>query len=198
MKFKQALLVVDMQNDFCPGGALGIKDGGIIIPAINKYIKYFSSRGLPIFATRDWHPKKTIHFKKFGGKWPEHCVRNTKGAEFHPDLKLTKEIVIMSKGMDPGQDSYSAFDSRDLNGMPFANLLKKLGVQELYIGGLATDYCVRFTALDALKAGLKVKILIDAIKGVQANDSKKALGEVTGLGAKKITLSELSIKSTNG
>src|SRR3989338_5088646 len=132
---KKALLIVDVQNDFCPGGALGIKDGDKIIPAINKYIKIFASQRLPVFASRDWHPRKTLHFKKFGGAWPVHCIQNTKGAAFHPKLRLPKEAILLYKGMDPKKDSYSAFQAQDRNGKSLLNLLKILGVEEIYIGG---------------------------------------------------------------
>lgn len=192
MKLKKALLIVDVQNDFCPGGALGIKDGDKIIPFINKYIKIFTSKKLPIFASRDWHPKKTAHFKKFGGVWPQHCIQDTKGATFHPKLKLPKEAILLYKGMDPEKDSYSAFQAQDENGMSLANLLKILDIKELCIAGLATDYCVRFTALDALKKGFKVKILSDAIKGVnlKPQDSEKAIKEMVKQGARQMILED--------
>lgn len=193
---EKALLIVDVQNDFCPDGALGIKDGDKIIPVINKYIKNFASKKLPIFASRDWHPKKTAHFKGFGGVWPVHCVQGTKGAEFHPKLELPKEAILLYKGMDPGKDSYSAFQAQDQNGMSLPGLLKILDIKELYIAGLATDYCVKFTTQDAVRQGLKVKILSDAIKGVnlKPNDSEDAIGEMVKIGAKEITLKEI-IKS---
>jgi len=190
VKFKKALVIVDVQNDFCPGGALGVPQGDKIIPAINKYIKVFSSKKLPIFVTRDWHPVRTKHFKDFGGVWPVHCIQNTRGAAFHPKLKLPKEAIFLYKGMDPEKDSYSAFQAQELNGTGFAHLLKLLKVNELYICGLATDYCVRFSTLDALKHGVKVKILIDAIKGVdlKKGDSQKAIKEMIRKGAKTLTL----------
>jgi len=193
MKIKKALLIVDVQNDFCPGGALGIKDGDKIIPAINKYIKIFAPKKLPIFASRDWHPKKTTHFKKFGGVWPVHCVQGTKGAEFHPKLKLPKEVILLYKGMDPEKDSYSAFQAQDQNGMSLPNFLRILGIKELYIAGLATDYCVKFTTHDAIKEGFKVKILLDAIKGVnlKPNGSENVIREMVRIGVKKITLKDM-------
>ena len=195
MKFKKALLIVDVQNDFCPGGTLGIKDGDKIIPAINKYIKIFVAQKLPIFATRDWHPQKTAHFKKFGGVWPVHCVQGTKGAQFHPRLKLPKDAILVYKGMDPKKDSYSAFQAEDENGMSLPNLLKILGIKELYIAGLATDYCVKFTTHDAIRKGFKVKILADAIKGVnlKPHDSEEAIKEMVKMGAKKITLKDMEV-----
>jgi nicotinamidase/pyrazinamidase len=193
MRLKKALLVVDMQNDFCPAGALGVRQGDKIIPAINKYIRNFSKKGLPVFATRDWHPKETMHFKKFGGVWPVHCIRNAKGAEFHPRLKLPKEAILLYKGMDPKQDSYSAFQAEDANGESLFNLLKILGVKEIYLGGLATDYCVRFSARDAIRLGFKVRVLLDAIKGVNLRpcDSENAIKEMKEEGAKFITLEDM-------
>ena len=191
MKLKKALLVVDIQNDFCPGGALGISAGDKIIPVINKYIKIFSQNKLPIFFSRDWHPKKTVHFKKFGGDWPVHCVENTKGSNFHPKLKIPPEAIILSKGIDPQEDSYSAFQARDACGQSLGRLLKIFGVEEIYIAGLATDYCVKYSALDALKNGFKVTVLKDAVKGVniQPGDSQEALEQITGMGAKEIVFS---------
>ncbi|MDD2756819.1 MAG: isochorismatase family protein, partial [Methanothrix sp.] len=149
MRSSKALLVVDVQNDFCPGGALGIHGGDRIIPTLNRYIKHFERENLPIIVTRDWHPKVTKHFQQFGGVWPEHCVGESYGAQFHPELELPKEALVMSKGMDPEEDSYSAFHATDSSGMAFADLLKNLGVTQIYIGGLATDYCVKYSALDA-------------------------------------------------
>jgi nicotinamidase/pyrazinamidase len=192
MKSKKALLLVDLQNDFCPGGALGVPEGDKIIPAINKYIKIFAKKKLPVFATRDWHPVRSKHFKDFGGLWPVHCVQNSKGAQFHPELKLPKGVVLLYKGMDPGKDSYSAFQAENEAGMTLPKLLNLLSINELYIAGLATDYCVRFTTRDAIKQGFKVKILIDAIKGVdlKPKDSENAIKEMVKGGAKKITLRE--------
>ena len=190
MKLKKALLIVDVQNDFCPGGALAVPEGGKIVPVLNKYIKIFLKNKLPIFASRDWHPKKTKHFKDFGGLWPKHCIQNTQGARFHGQLKLPKGTIILSKGMDPKEDSYSVFQAVDQKGNAFLNLLKKLGIIELYVGGLATDYCVKLSVLDALKRGFKVKILMDAIKGVniKPKDSQEAIEQMLKHGAQKITL----------
>lgn len=193
MKSKKALLVVDVQNDFCPGGALAVPGGDKIVPSLNKYIKFFTKHKLPIFATRDWHPVRTKHFKAFGGIWPVHCIQNTKGAQFHPKLKLPKETILLYKGIDPGEDSYSAFQAEDISGMGFAKLLNILGIRELYVGGLATDYCVKSSTLDALRHGFKVKLLMDAIQGVNLgpDDSQRAIKQVVKNGAKKITLKHL-------
>lgn len=186
MRLKKALLIVDLQNDFYPGGALAVPEGGEIVRVLNRYIKIFSKNRLTVFASRDWHPKKTRHFKRYGGLWPEHCVRRTKGAEFHPKLRLPKEVIILSKGMSPEQDSYSAFQSIGPNRTKFTGLLKTLGVGKLYIGGLATDYCVKYTVLDALSFGLKVRLLLDAVKGVniKPDDSKRAIEEMLRRGAR--------------
>ncbi len=194
MNFKKALLIVDVQNDFCPGGTLAVPEGDKIVPILNKYIKIFSKNKLPIFSSRDWHPKETKHFKDFGGLWPEHCIQNSKGASFHHDLKLPKETVILSKGMDPEEDSYSAFQAVDNHGTKFLNLLKILGITELFIGGLATDYCVKYSVLDALKLGFKVQLLMDAIQGVniKPTDSRYAIEEMLIRKAKKITFAQLS------
>jgi nicotinamidase/pyrazinamidase len=180
MKLKKALLVVDVQNDFCPGGTLAVPQGDEIVPVLNKYIKLFSKKKLPVFLSRDWHPPKTSHFKKFGGVWPVHCVQKTQGAQFHPKLKVPKEAILLYKGMDPNHDSYSVFQAADAYGMSFANLLKILGINELYIGGLATDYCIKFSTLDALRRDLKVRILMDGIRGVdlKPGDSEKAIQQM--------------------
>lgn len=179
--------MVDVQNDFCPGGALGISDGDRIIPALNRYIEFFAREGSPVIATRDWHPEITRHFQQFGGVWPVHCVQESPGAQFHPELKLPEGALVLSKGMDPEEDSYSAFQATDLGGRLLADLLKGFGVSRVYIGGLATDYCVKHSALDALKMRLDVHILNDAIAGVnlQPEDSRLAMEEMVRRGAKK-------------
>jgi nicotinamidase/pyrazinamidase len=196
MKTKKALLIVDVQNDFCPGGALGVPAGHKIVPTINKYIKIFSKKKYPVFATRDWHPVKTTHFKDFGGIWPVHCIQDTKGAAFHPDLKLPKEAILLYKGMNPNKDCYSAFHAEDVNGVDLYGWMKRLDIRELYIAGLATDYCVKYTAIDALRHGFKVRILMDAIQGVnlKPDDSDEAIKKITKMGAKQIKLMDLTAK----
>ena len=194
MKAKKALLIIDVQNDFCPGGALAVSEGDRVVPVFNKYIEIFIKQKLPILADRDWHPAKTKHFKAYGGLWPPHCIQNTPGARFHPDLKLPPEAIIVSKGMDPDKDSYSAFEARDDKGRAFVDLLRSMGIRDLFVGGLATDYCVKFSILDALKLGFGVTLLTDAIKGidVQPGDSQKAIDEMIARGAQKATYSTLS------
>ncbi len=180
-----ALIVVDVQNDFCPDGALGISRGDEVVPVLNRYIEKFARAGRPVIATRDWHPEKTSHFQSGGGPWPAHCVQRTRGAEFHADLKLADGTIVVSKGTAPDEDSYSAFHGRDAAGTPLASLLTAAGVKTLYIGGLATDYCVKFTALDALRGGFGAVVLCDAIRGVdlKPGDSARALDEMRAAGA---------------
>lgn len=179
------LLVVDVQNDFCPGGALGVPEGDAIVPCVNRTIRAFRRRDLPILFTRDWHPKETKHFKGFGGAWPPHCIQGTKGARFHTDLLIPGEALILSKGMDPEQDSYSAFQALTDRGRDLESTLEELGVDEIFVCGLATDYCVRATILDATRRGLKVYVLRDAVRGVDVKpgDSNAALREMRAHGA---------------
>ena len=176
---KRALLVVDVQNDFCPGGALAVAEGDQVVAPLNRLTEEFLERGEPVFRSRDWHPPKTKHFADYGGTWPVHCVQNTRGAEFHPDLIDDIHMRTISKGMGD-EDSYSAFDGTDL-----ALQLRRLGVEEVWVGGLATDYCVRNTVLDALKEGFEVKALKNAMRAVDVNpgDGERAIEEMRAAGA---------------
>jgi nicotinamidase/pyrazinamidase len=185
-----ALVIVDVQNDFCPGGSLPVQEGDAVVPILNEYARRFSAAGLPVIATRDWHPPQTRHFTTGGGVWPPHCIQRTHGAAFHPDLQLPDGVVIVSKGMDPDSDSYSGFDAVTEDGRTLAEVLRTLGVRRVFVGGLATDYCVRHTALDARKQGLDVVLLTDAVRGVdiQPGDSAKALEELRAAGASEMTL----------
>ena len=180
-----ALLVVDVQNDFCPGGSLPVAAGDEVVAPLNRYIEAFHAAGSPVLFSRDWHPSRTTHFKDYGGVWPPHCVQGTPGAEFHRDLRLPDDSIIVSKGMGAEEDSYSAFEARDEDGRSLTQILAERGVRKLYIGGLATDYCVRHSTLDALKAGFEVVILENASRGVdiQPGDSERALAEVQAAGA---------------
>jgi nicotinamidase/pyrazinamidase len=192
---RDALVVVDLQNDFCPGGALGVRGGDAIVPVVNRYLERFANASAPVFLTRDWHPPVTRHFKAFGGVWPPHCVRDTRGAAFHPGLAAPAEAVIVSKGMDPDQDAYSAFQAEDPSARPFAAVLAERGVRRLYVGGLATDYCVRATALDALREGFEVVLLTDAIAAVdlEPGDGARAIDEMQEAGARMTTLIGLGV-----
>jgi len=188
MKGKDALLIIDVQNDFCPGGALAVADGDQIVPALNRYIEKFRQRKLPILATRDWHPAKTGHFEAFGGVWPPHCIQGSKGAEFRSDLQLPSDAVVVSAGMSPDEDGYSGFEGRDDRGIELADLLRRLGVERIYVGGLATDYCVKHTVLDGVKHGFQVVLLEDASRGVnlKPGDAERAVAEMVEAGAEKI------------
>ena len=190
---REALVVVDVQNDFCPGGTLGVSGGDQIVPVCNRYIERFHECGAPVFLTRDWHPSKTRHFEAFGGAWPPHCVQGTPGAAFHPALFIPREAVVVSKGMDPDADAYSGFQAENETGMPFAAMLGERGVRRLYIGGLATDYCVKATALDALHGGFEVLVLADAIRAVDVvpGDGARAVAEMREAGARFITLGDV-------
>jgi nicotinamidase/pyrazinamidase len=188
LREKDALIVVDLQNDFCPGGALAVPEGDKIVPVLNAYIERFSNSKSIIVATRDWHPENHISFAEQGGIWPKHCVQNTKGAEFHPDLRLPSDSIIVSKATEPDKEAYSGFDGTNLE-----KLLKGKGVTRLFVGGLATDYCVRATVLDALRLGFCVFLLLDAIKGVnvQPEDSERAIVEMLEKGAIGIFFEEI-------
>jgi nicotinamidase/pyrazinamidase len=197
MDTRSALLVVDVQIDFCPGGSLAVPGGDAIIPVINRYIEIFRSQGLPIFVTRDWHPPVTRHFREFGGLWPPHCVQGSVGALFHPGLKLPGDVIVVSKGMEPDRDDYSSFQATLETGLPLREYFRNAGVTKLYICGLATDYCVRDTCLDALGAGLSVTVLQDAVKGVEikAGDSARALEEITRRGGELADLAAIEKES---
>jgi nicotinamidase/pyrazinamidase len=186
MQGKDALVIVDVQNDFCPGGALAVELGDEVVPRLNAYIEKFTRAGLPIFATRDWHPEKTVHFKAYGGQWPPHCIQGTKGAEFRSDLRLPRSAVIVTTGAAPDEDGYSGFDGRGAGGT-LEEMLRKAGVERIFVGGLATDYCVKHTVLDGLKRGFQVVWLEDASRGVdvEPGDSARAAAEMIAGGAKK-------------
>ena len=177
---KRALLVVDVQNDFCPGGTLAVSHGDEVVGPLNEVIGEFLERGEPVYKSRDWHPPTTKHFEDYGGVWPVHCVQNTKGAEFHPALRDDPRITVISKGLGD-TDCYSAFDETDL-----LDQLRRQNVEEVVVGGLATDYCVKSTVLDALKNGFKVKALANAMRAVdvQPGDGERAIEEMREAGAK--------------
>jgi nicotinamidase/pyrazinamidase len=179
------LLLVDPQNDFCPGGSLPVVGGDRVMPILSDWAAAAQRAGVPIFVSRDWHPQRTTHFKEFGGVWPPHCVRGTHGAEFHPGFRLPSNVTVVSKGTGETEDAYSAFQARDDNGTELAALLEQSGVHHLYLGGLATDYCVKFSTLDALGKGYTVTLIPDAVRAVnvQVGDGEKALAEMRAAGA---------------
>ena len=185
MQGKDALLIIDVQNDFCPGGALAVNDGDAVVSILNEYVAKFHAADLPILATRDWHPERTKHFKAFGGLWPPHCIQGTKGAEFHAQLAVPEETVIISAGMGADEEGYSGFDGVDSKGAKLVDVLHRLGVERVFVGGLATDYCVKHTVLDALKKGFKVVLIKDAVRGVnlEPQDAEHAVQEMLQAGA---------------
>ncbi len=193
---RDALLLVDIQNDFCPGGALAVPEGDRIVPIANWYARLFERRGLPVFASRDWHPAETKHFQAWGGPWPPHCVQETRGAAFHPQLSLPDAAVVVSKGMDPEQDAYSAFQALAPDGKSLADELRARGVERLFVGGLATDYCVRASVLDALRQGFQVFLLEDAVKGIDlgVGDVHRAVEEMEEHGARSATLDTVEME----
>jgi nicotinamidase/pyrazinamidase len=184
-----ALVIVDMQNDFMPGGALPVPNSLTIIPKINKYIELFIKAGALIVATRDWHPPNHISFSTRGGPWPPHCVQGSRGAEFHPDLKLPSGTVIISKGYKEDQEAYSGFEGTELH-----QILISKNVKRVFICGVATDYCVKATALDALALGYTVFVLEDAIKGVDIPRGSVdiAINEMLNRGSIFITIDDIT------
>ena len=177
MTAQDALLIVDVQNDFCPGGSLAIPDGDSVVPVLNRWIA--QGAGMTV-ASRDWHPPDHISFLPQGGTWPAHCIRNTPGADFHRDLRLPGDALIISKGTHNDFDQYSALDRTGL-----ANRLKQAGIGRLRIGGLALDVCVRATVLDALLQEFKVNLLLDATRAIsaKAGDDQRAIAEMQAAGA---------------
>ena len=175
-----ALLIVDVQRDFLHGGALPVPEGDAVIPVLNRCIKEFVFRGLPVFATRDWHPSNHCSFRNQGGAWPEHCVAGTPGAAIAESLKLPAAAEVISKATTPDKEDYSCFQGTDL-----LSRLRARGCGRVFVGGLATDYCVKCTVLDALSNDLSVIVLEDAIRAVdvQRGDGARALAEMIAHGA---------------
>ena len=186
-----ALLLLDVQNDFCPGGKLAIANADRIIPRLNYAIERFMVASAPIYAARDWHPPVSSHFKRFGGRWPVHCVAGTPGAGFHPTLRLPAAAKIVSKGQGSHDDAYSAFEGTLSEGLSLSTELHRENISHLYLAGLATDFCVRATALDALQDGFAVTILRDGIAGIDRNDSAQALEQLERAGAQMLTTAQL-------
>ena len=175
-----ALLVVDVQRDFLPGGALAVPDGDAVIPVLNSALEEFALAQRPVFATRDWHPPDHVSFRDQGGPWPVHCVAGTPGAAFAPELRLPPDTIIISKATDPRREAYSGFD-----GTALADELQARAIKRIWVGGLATDYCVRATVEDALRGGWDVLLLVDAVRAVnrQPGDGDRALEAMQALGA---------------
>ena len=184
-----ALIVIDMQNDFLPGGSLAIAGGDAIIPQLNRYLAYFAAHRLPVLATRDWHPPDHCSFHEQGGPWPPHCIAGSGGAAFHPDLELPIDTHLVSKATARESDAYSGFCGTQLD-----KLLHSLHIRRVFIGGVATEYCVFNTVKDALRLRYDTFVLEDAIRSIerQLGDGQRALQEMIHVGAKPIHYEELA------
>lgn len=175
------LIVVDVQNDFLPGGALAVNDGDAVVPVINEWIRYFREKALPIFATADWHPTTHCSFVEQGGQWPKHCVAGSPGAQFAENLNLPDDVAIIHKGTEADKEAYSGFQGTDL-----ADQLHARDVKRVFVGGLATDYCVLNTVNDALASAFDVVLVTQAIRAVDLNagDGDRAIESMLERGAK--------------
>ena len=182
-----ALLLVDLQNDFFPGGALPAPDGDTIVAPVNQLIEVFQQEDLPTFATRDWHPRNHCSFEERGGPWPPHCIQGTPGADFNSHVNLPGNATVISKAQSPERDAYSGFDGTDL-----AWRLEALHVSDVVVGGLVTEICVKNTVFDALKRGLGVTVVREAVSGVDVHprDSEKALAAMEKKGARIVSVDE--------
>ena len=189
---RDALLAEDVQNDFLPGGKLAVDAGDAVVPTLNRYLGLAEKLGLPVYASRDWHPREHCSFAAQGGPWPEHCVAGSPGAQFAPGFNLPRDAIVIDKAMNPQLEAYSSFEGTEL-----AALLRRAGVRRLLIGGLATDYCVLNTVRDALANGFEVLLLRDAIKAVNVNpeDGARAENEMQRLGAQMVTFADLDHES---
>ena len=195
-----AILNVDIQPDFCPGGKLGVSEGDLVVPVMNEINELGRTADSLVVFTKDWHPEVTTHFAKYGGAWPEHCVQGTSGAELHPDLVVKVEDVIVAKGMGAAEDAYSGFEARTEKGEMLQEVLETRGVKRLIVGGLATDYCIRWSVLDALKNGFEVYVIDEGVRAVniKPDDGKQAWEEMVKAGAKRISLEEAKQLLTRG
>lgn len=192
-----ALILVDIQNDFCPGGALAVVDGDAVVEVVNRLMPHFAL----VVSTLDWHPANHISFIEQGGPWPPHCVQNTFGAQLHPGLRTELINHTFRKATTADRDAYSEFEGFDENQRSLDQYLKSRGVRRVYLAGLATDYCVRATAIDALRLGYETYIVTDGVRAVnvEAGDGARALAEMQAQGARLIaseTLVQTKIGST--
>jgi nicotinamidase/pyrazinamidase len=180
LKPDDALIVVDVQRDFLPGGALGVEHGDQVIERLNGYMDAFAACGLPIVLTRDWHPADHCSFQAAGGRWPSHCVQNSPGADWPDGLRIPSTAHIISKGAQSDAEAYSGF-----SGTSLLALLRELKVKRVFVGGLATDYCVHATVIDARANAFEVVVLTDAVRAVNAQpgDDERALREMIDHGA---------------
>ena len=185
---RDALVIVDVQNDFCPGGSLGVPTGDQVAATMTRAAREFSEKGARVFATQDWHPPGHSSFAEQGGPWPPHCVQGSVGAELHPSLHLPPGTPVIQKGKDPKVDAYSGFLDSDLE-----EQLRRAGVERLFVGGLATDYCVVNTVMDALQRGFETHLLTDAIGAVDVSpgDGERAIERMRAGGAGITTAQEV-------
>jgi len=178
LKEGDGLLIVDVQNDFCPGGALPIEEGDQVVPVLNDWISLAQIKGIPVYASRDWHPLRHISFKGEGGLWPPHCIEDSDGARFHPDLDLPDDTIKITKGVRFDHDQNSAFDETG-----FAEQLRRDRIKRLWVGGLALDVCVLATVLDARKEGFEVNVILEATRPVTPEGGKEAIATMKRSGA---------------
>lgn len=174
---KDAVMVVDVQNDFCPGGALAVAEGDKVVPVLNEWVAAATQKGAKVYASRDWHPRGHLSFEAEGGPWPEHCVQDTPGAAFHADLALPENAVVVTKGTRFDQDQYSAFDQTGL-----AEELRRRGVERLWIGGLAEDVCVRATAIEARRHGFEVHVIREATRAISEEGRRETEADFEAAG----------------
>lgn len=195
-KSESALLVVDVQNDFCPGGRLAVPSAEETFPVINRLIQMFGEAECPIVFTQDYHPANHCSFVPQGGPWPMHCVQGTSGVDIHPVIDVPPTSLRFAKGFSPVQDAYSGFEGRLLGAdgspgsMELASWLRQHGVKTVFVAGLATDYCVQATAMDALHLGFATKVVENGVRGVNRSpdDSQKALHRLQGQGARLLRI----------
>lgn len=173
-----AVLVVDVQRDFCPGGALAVPEGDQVVGVLNEWMGAATHAGALIVASRDWHPANHVSFVQRGGPWPPHCVQESVGAQLHPELKLPPDGYLLSKGQEPDRDAYSAFDGTGLEVW-----LRERDVRRLFVGGLAQDICVRATVLDGLRLGFETHVLCHATRPVDSEAGEQALRDMRAAGA---------------
>jgi nicotinamidase/pyrazinamidase len=175
---QDALILVDVQRDFCRGGALPVPEGDAVVPILNRWIQAAEQAGAAIYASRDYHPPGHVSFRGSGGRWPPHCVQNTRGTEFHPELRLPASTRVVTKGTLTHRDQYSAFDETGL-----AEELRSRGVRRIWIGGLAQDVCVRATVLDGLVEGFEVYLIREGTRPVEPDAEPVILAELQEAGA---------------
>jgi len=179
LKPGDALLIVDVQNDFLPGGALPVPEGDKVVPVLNEWIAAAREANIPVYASRDWHPFNHMSFEQEGGIWPPHCVQDTPGAQFYPELDFSEgEFIVLNKGSHPDKEAYSAFDGTELE-----ERLKKNGIKRLWVGGLAQDYCVRETVIHAAQKGFEVHLILPATRPISEETGQKALEDMRKAGA---------------